>query len=63
MLDRSQFTEPQAARILAIHQKTLAGWRRKGAIGFHKTPGGRIFYTADQLAKCRDGMRVEPVLG
>ena len=61
MLDRSQFSEPEAARILAVHQKTLAGWRRKGVIGFHKTPGGRIFYTADQLANCRSRMRVDPV--
>jgi predicted site-specific integrase-resolvase len=56
----STFNEPSAARILGISARTLAEWRKRGAIGFHRTPGGRIFYTTDQISNCRAKMRVEP---
>lgn len=60
MAEPSEYTGDQAARLLRIHPRTLANWRRAGHIGFHRTPGGRIFYTLDQIANCRARMRVDP---
>lgn len=54
------YDEAQAARILGVSTKTLQRWRRRGAIGFHRTPGGRIRYGLDQLANFRSHCRVSP---
>ncbi|MCP3732024.1 helix-turn-helix domain-containing protein [Sphingomonas sp. MG17] len=52
--------EAQAARILGVSTDTLRRWRRMGAIGFHRMPGGRIRYSVDQLAAFRTSCRVNP---
>ncbi len=44
------YDEPAAARILEMTPKTLARYRKKGAIAHYRLPGGRIRYSADQLA-------------
>ena len=62
-LDDGRFSEAQAARILGYCTKTLQRLRRSGHIGYHRSPGGRIHYTADQLANFAAGMRVDPVFG
>ncbi|MGK2910328.1 MAG: helix-turn-helix domain-containing protein [Sphingobium sp.] len=58
MSDDYDFDEAQAARILGVSAKTLSRWRRSGAIGYHRMPGGRIRYTTDQLANFRASCRV-----
>ncbi len=58
---QSDYTEPQAARILGVSARTLQRWRRAGAIGCHVWPGGRVSYSHDQLAAFRARCRVEPV--
>jgi predicted site-specific integrase-resolvase len=60
MADIFDYDEAQAARILGIALVTLRRWRRRGAIGYHRTPGGRIRYTLDQLSNFRAGCRVNP---
>lgn len=61
MADGFHYAETAAASWLGVSPRTLASWRRAGRIGYHRTPGGRIFYTADQLANCVAKMRVHPV--
>jgi len=58
MFEISSFTEPQAARILGVSTKTLMRWRKRGLISFHRSPGGRVSYSADQLASFRASCRV-----
>jgi len=43
------YNEAQAARVLGIAERTLRDWRKKGYIGHHELPGGRIRYTVAQL--------------
>ena len=63
MLDPTSFTEPQAARILSVGERTLRRWRKAGAVGYSLTPGGRVRYTPEDLFKLQVAMRVPPILG
>lgn len=63
MSDPLGMTEPQAARALNVHPRTLQRWRRRGAIGYTLTPGGRIRYSAEDVRRLLVAMRVEPTLG
>lgn len=50
--------EKSAARILAMAPRTLRRWRVKGKVPHHRTPGGRIRYTVDQLIEFQRSLRV-----
>lgn len=63
MSDPGPFTEPQAARIVGVAQRTLRRWRKAGAVGYSLTPGGRIRYTPEDLHQLQRSMRVRPKLG
>lgn len=63
MFEISSFTEPQAARILGVSTKTLMRYRKSGDISYHRTPTGRISYSADQLASFRAACRVSAANG
>ena len=63
VIDTGSFTEPQAARIAGVSQRTLRRWRKAGAVGYSLTPGGRIRYTAEDLHRLTVAMRVSPTLG
>lgn len=52
------FDEKAAARILGVTPRTLRRWRQLGQIGYHRTPGGRIRYTMDQLIDAQRAARV-----
>lgn len=56
------YDEAQAARILGVSTVTLRRWRRAGAIGYCRTPGGRIRYGVDQLANFKSGCRRPPLI-
>lgn len=43
------YDEKSAARILRVAPRTLRAWRQAGKVGFHRTPGGRVRFTLDQL--------------
>lgn len=58
--DLFDYDERQAARILGVDPRTLRKWRGDGVIGFHRLPGGRIRYTADQLVAFKLATRVSP---
>lgn len=53
-------TEAEAAAALRIHPKTLARWRRSGAVAHYVSPGGRIGYRFEDLVALRATMRVLP---
>jgi len=61
--DGARFAEPQAARILKISTRTLQRYRQQGLIGHHRSPGGRIHYTLDQLTAFTASLRVDPAEG
>lgn len=61
--DHQWLTEPQAARVLGIHHDTLRRWRKKGAVGFVLTPGGRVRYLIDDVVRLQTAMRVPATLG
>jgi predicted site-specific integrase-resolvase len=63
MPDALGLSEPEAARVIGVHPDTLKRWRRRGAVGFVLTPGGRIRYTTEQLHQLRAAMRVDAQLG
>lgn len=63
MADRQALTEPEAARVLDVHLSTLRRWRKKGAVGYTLTPGGRIRYSPEDLARLAAAMHVAPLLG
>lgn len=63
MPDPLGMTEPQAARALNVHPDTLRRWRRRGAIGYTITPGGRVRYSAEDIRRLIRNMHVEPLLG
>lgn len=63
MAEAGPFTEPQAARIVGVGQRTLRRWRKAGAVGYSLTPGGRIRYTLEDLRRLQLSMRVAPTLG
>lgn len=56
-------SEPQAARVLNVSSRTLRRWRKAGAIGHSLTPGGRVFYSSEDLRRLRTAMQVGPLLG
>lgn len=56
-------SEPQAARVLSISDRTLRRWREKGAVGYSLTPGGRIRYSSEDIRRLQLDMRVPPTLG
>lgn len=62
-LDQQWLSEPQAARVLGIHHDTLRRWRKKGAVGFVLTPGGRVRYLVDDVVRLQTAMRVPATLG
>lgn len=57
-----EYDEVQAARILSVSPVTLARWRKAGHVGHHRTPGGRIRYSLDQLANFKSRCRVLPMI-
>lgn len=61
--DALGMTEPQAARAVGVHPRTLRRWRQRGAVGYTLTPGGRIRYTSEDMRRLLLAMRVEPTLG
>jgi excisionase family DNA binding protein len=63
MQNESWMTEPQAARVLGISDRTLRRWRGNGAIGYSLTPGGRVRYSFEDIRRLELGMRVAPSLG
>ncbi len=63
MADPLGYTEPQAAQALNIHPCTLRRWRKRGAIGFTLTPGGRIRYSSEDVRRLIQAMHVDPALG
>lgn len=54
------FDEQQAARVIGVSSRTLRAWRKAGKVGYHRTPGGRIRYTVDQLTDLQRAGRVAP---
>ncbi|HEV2865386.1 MAG TPA: helix-turn-helix domain-containing protein [Allosphingosinicella sp.] len=52
------YFEAEAARQLAVHERTLRRWRKPGKVPFCRTPGGRIRYTFAQLVEIGAGMVV-----
>ncbi|MFW2831752.1 helix-turn-helix domain-containing protein [Sphingomonas sp. ID0503] len=56
------YDEAQAARILGVALVTLRRWRKAGYVGHHRTPGGRIRYSLDQLANFKSRCRVGPMI-
>ena len=58
----NDFDEAQAARILGVAAVTLRRWRKAGAVGYHRMPGGRVRYSLDQLANFKSSCRVPPAI-
>jgi excisionase family DNA binding protein len=46
---REWFDEKTAAHMLGISPRTVRAWRRDGKISYHRTPGGRIRFTLEQI--------------
>lgn len=63
MADPLGMTEAQAARALNVHPTTLRRWRKRGAIGYMLTPGGRVRYSTEDVRRLLQNMRVAPILG
>lgn len=59
-MNDADYDEAQAARVLDVSAVTLRRWRLAGEIGHYRMPGGRIRYSADQLANFRARCRVDP---
>jgi predicted site-specific integrase-resolvase len=53
-----EYDEKMAASIVGVTPRTLRAWRKAGAIGYHRTPGGRVRYTMDQLIDFKRASRV-----
>ncbi len=60
MNEPGPFAEPRAAAILGVTARTLRRWRAAGAVGYSRTPGGRILYSLQDLHRLRASMRVAP---
>lgn len=56
------YDEKAAARILGVAPRTLRAWRKAGKISHHRTPGGRVRYTLDQLLAVQVGGRIDAQL-
>lgn len=63
MADALGMSEPEAARAIGVHPDTLRNWRKKGAVSYVVTPGGRIRYSAEQIRQLLGAMRVDAQLG
>lgn len=63
MADLLGMSEAEAARIVGVHPDTLKRWRRRGAVSYVITPGGRIRYKPEQLRQLIAAMGVEAHLG
>jgi len=59
--DSQRLSEPQAARILQVSDRTLRRWRVAGRITFYQSPGGRISYDPVDLVAFRQSMRVRAI--
>lgn len=55
------YSEAQAAAQLPNrpHPRTLRRWREAGRVPYCRTPGGRIYYTFEQVVAIGATMRVE----
>ena len=57
-------TEPEAAEILGLSDRTLRTYRRKGLIHCYRFPGGRIRYADrhlfDFLNRCEQAGKSDP---
>ncbi|AOF96238.1 hypothetical protein [Sphingobium sp. RAC03] len=60
---KDEYNEASAASYLGISGRTLRRYRMMGRIGHHRSPGGRISYTLDQLIDFQLSTRVAPALG
>lgn len=56
-------SEAEAARVVGVHPDTLRNWRKRGAVGYTLTPGGRVRYTSEQLRQLIGAMRVDAQVG
>jgi excisionase family DNA binding protein len=52
------YDEKAAARILNVAPRTLRRWRIDGKVSHHRTPGGRVRYSTDQLLELQLAGRV-----
>lgn len=52
------YDEKAAARILSVAPRTLRRWRIDGKVSYHRTPGGRVRYSTDQLLEVQLAGRV-----
>lgn len=55
-----EYNEAAAAYYLGLSARTLRRYRSMGLIGHHRSPGGRISYTLDQLIEYQLSTRVAP---
>lgn len=53
-----EYNEASAASYLGLSARTLRRYRLMGRIGHHRSPGGRISYTLDQLIDFQLSTRV-----
>lgn len=62
MLDglKDEYNEASAAAYLHISAKTLSRYRKMGRIGHHRSPGGRVSYTLEQLIDFQLSTRIAP---
>jgi len=58
---KDEYNEASAAKYLNISGRTLRRYRMAHLIGHHRSPGGRISYTLDQLIDFQLSTRVAPV--
>jgi DNA-binding transcriptional MerR regulator len=49
------YDEKAAARIIGVSPRTLRAWRKDGKVSYHRTPGGRVRYTLDQMLDLQRG--------
>lgn len=59
--ESQRLSEPQAARILQVSDRTLRRWRAAGRVTFYQSPGGRISYDLGDLVAFRQSMRVRAI--
>lgn len=53
-----EYDEKAAARILGVAPRTLRSWRVAGNVSHHRTPGGRVRYTMEDLLELQRRSRV-----
>lgn len=58
---KDEYNEARAASYLGLSARTLRRYRIKGLIGHHRSPGGRVSYTLDQLVDFQLSTRVAPI--